>query len=69
MLWRIRGARHHGRAFGTFVLVFLLASGFHFVWDGSRNPIVHLGVAAIGFVALMIFILLSHHRPRRVRVG
>lgn len=66
MLWRIRAARHRGRAVVAFVVVYLLASGFHAVWDSSTIPLVHLVIAVIGFIELMIFIFLSHHRRRPV---
>ena len=65
MLWRIRVARHRGAAIGLFVLVYLLASGFHAVWDSSVDLLVHVVIAVIGFVALMIFIFFSHHWRRR----
>lgn len=64
MLWRIRAARHTGRAIVTFLVVYLIASGFHAVWDRSTSPLVHLVIALIGFIALMIFIFLSHRRRR-----
>lgn len=65
MLWRIRAAQRRGVAVGMFVLVYLLSSGFHAVWDGSTSPRAHVAIALIGFVALMIFIFLSHRRRRR----
>lgn len=65
MLWRIRVARHRGVAVALFVLVYLLASGFHAVWDASRSPLVHVVIALIGFIALLIFIFFSHRRRRR----
>jgi RsiW-degrading membrane proteinase PrsW (M82 family) len=64
MLWRIRSARHRGRAMLAFVGTYLAAVILHAVWDGSKLLPVHIVVAVIGFVALLVFIHLAHRRHR-----
>jgi RsiW-degrading membrane proteinase PrsW (M82 family) len=64
MLWRIRPAAHHVRAFLGFLLTYAAAVTLHAVWDGSTRLAVHVGVAAVGLIVLGAFILASHREPR-----
>jgi len=57
MLWRIRSARHRGRAVLAFVVTYLAAVGLHATWDGSSRLPVHVVVAAVGLVVLVGFVV------------
>lgn len=63
MLWRIPGARHHGRAVLAFVGTYLVAVTLHAIWDGSTRTLTHTVVAVIGLVVLVVFIHRAHHEP------
>lgn len=66
MLWRIRGARHRGRAVLAFLITYLIAVVLHALWDGSSALPVHVAVALIGLVALLIFIHRAHRSDHGV---
>ena len=64
MLWRIRAATHHVRAFLGFLLAYGLAVTLHAVWDSSTSVPVHVGIAAVGLIVLGSFLLAAHRAPR-----
>lgn len=63
MLWRIGTGRRH--AVSWFVISFVAAVVLHALWDGSSSLVTHIGIALIGFVALIVFIHLAHGRAER----
>jgi len=64
MLWRIRTAAHHVRAFLGFLLTYAVAVTLHAVWDGSTRLAIHVGVAVVGLIVLGAFVIASHREPR-----
>jgi RsiW-degrading membrane proteinase PrsW (M82 family) len=64
MLWRIRTADHHVRAFLAFLLTYGVAVTLHAVWDSSTSLLIHVGIAAFGLIVLVAFVLAAR-RPLR----
>jgi protease PrsW len=64
MLWRIRTATHHVRAFLGFLLAYGVAVTLHAVWDSSTSVPIHVGIAAVGLIVLCGFLLAAHRAPR-----
>jgi protease PrsW len=64
MLWRIRTADHHVRAFLAFLLSYGVAVSLHTVWDSSTSLLIHVGIAAFGLIVLVAFVLAARRAPR-----
>jgi RsiW-degrading membrane proteinase PrsW (M82 family) len=64
MLWRIRTADHHLRAFLAFLLTYGVAVTLHAVWDSSTSLLLHVGIAAFGLIVLVAFVLAARRPPR-----
>jgi RsiW-degrading membrane proteinase PrsW (M82 family) len=64
MLWRIRTATHHVRAFLGFLLAYGVAVTLHAVWDASTRLSIHVGIAAAGLIVLGAFLLVARRAPR-----
>jgi len=64
MLWRIRTADHHVRAFLAFLLTYGVAVTLHAVWDSSTSLLIHVGIATFGLIVLVAFVLAARRPPR-----
>lgn len=72
MLWRIRAARHRGRAIWAFAATFVAAVLLHAAWDSATSVAVRIAVAVVGLIALLVLVHRAHRvpgTPSRWRLG